>query len=371
MVATSWPAALAQPPSPLPCRIHGHRYNLGSDVEPAAAATSRPLLPALPVGEAALEQNLYAVLELVAARAARASTARQYRSIFTPFADALRAELHRPPLVADVTPDAIAAYSRQLERHGGRGGGPASPATRRAHLTMLRALLSQLGLEQDAAAVRVPSHRLGPPETLTAVEYGNLCRAPDRRTLIGKRDHAMLRLMGDCGLRNSELRALPVRAVRRPRSNSTHHHLFVRGKGDVEREVQIPDETLAALDAWLRAHPGRRRKGLRDQDPIFVKLSRDGTIGPLSQQALAKIVRPYGQLAGVPARLAHPHALRGYYATTLAGAGAGIPIQKIKARRGHASIETTARYLSDHDEHGATVGEVLDRHHQQQRRRVA
>ncbi len=45
--------------------------------------------------------------------------------------------------------------------------------------------------------------------------YGNLIRAPDRRTLIGKRDAAMLQIMGDCGLRNTELRELSARAIRR------------------------------------------------------------------------------------------------------------------------------------------------------------
>jgi len=49
---------------------------------------------------------------------------------------------------------------------------------------MLRALLTQLGLDKDAAAVRVPSYRLGPPETLTAVQYGNLIGALDKRTLL-------------------------------------------------------------------------------------------------------------------------------------------------------------------------------------------
>ncbi|MCA1697528.1 MAG: hypothetical protein LC790_00925 [Actinobacteria bacterium] len=148
------------------------------DVELLAPDAAGRLSPALPAGEQLLEANLYAVCELVAGRAARASSARQYRASYTRFCDALRDELGRPPVVADVTADAIAAYSRAQERHGGRGGGPASPATRRAHITMLRALLTQLGLDEDAAAVRVPSHRLGPPETLAAVQYGNLIRRP-------------------------------------------------------------------------------------------------------------------------------------------------------------------------------------------------
>ena len=122
------------------------------DVELLAPIAAERLSPALPAGEQLLESNLYAVCDLVAGRAARASSARQYRAIYTRFCDALRDELGRAPVVADVTADAIAAYSRAQERHGGRGGGPASPATRRVHLTMLRALLTQLGLDKDAAA---------------------------------------------------------------------------------------------------------------------------------------------------------------------------------------------------------------------------
>jgi site-specific recombinase XerD len=213
----------------------------------------------------------------------------------------------------------------------------------------------------------VPTHRVGPPETFTAVEYGNLIRAPDRRTLIGKRDHALLRLMGDCGLRNAELRALTMCAIRRPRANSAHHHLFVRGKGDVEREIPIPTATYKALEAWLRVHPQRQGGGLRDDNVIFLSLARAGTPGAMSQQALAKLVRRYAAVAGVPQRLAHPHALRGYYATTLAGER--VPIQEIKTRLGHASIETTARYLAELADGGVGVGTVLDRHHEEQRRR--
>ena len=48
---------------------------------------------------------------------------------------------------------------------------------------------------------------------------------------------------GDCGLHNAEARALTMRAIRGPRTNRAHHHLFVRGKGDIEREIPIPAAT--------------------------------------------------------------------------------------------------------------------------------
>jgi hypothetical protein len=76
----------------------------------------------------------------------------------------------------------------------------ASPATRRVHLTMLRSLLTQLGRDGGGRrrAGAIPSRR--PPETLSAVEYGDRIRAPDRRTVIGKRDYALLSLMGARGV---------------------------------------------------------------------------------------------------------------------------------------------------------------------------
>jgi len=101
---------------------------------------------------------------------------------------------------------------------------------------------------------------------------------------------------------------------------------------------------------------------------LFVRFARarDSAPDAISQQGLAKLVRRYAAVAGVPERLAHPHALRGYYATTLSGER--VPIQEIKARLGHASIETTSRYLAELTGQGEGVGEVLDRHHQAQQR---
>lgn len=130
----------------------------------------------------------------------------------------------------------------------------------------------------------------------------------------------------------------------------------------------IPTATQQALDAWLRAHPQRHGGGLRDDDAIFVSLARARDTNPrsISQQSLAKLVHRYASLAGIPQRLAHPHALRGYYATTLAGEQ--VPIQEIKVRLGHASIQTTARYLAELANRSLGVGDVLDRHHEQQRR---
>ncbi len=106
---------------------------------------------------------------------------------FRAFGDWLAGELGRPPVVADLGTDAIAAYARHLASAGGRGGRPVAPATTRVYLSMIRALAHDLGREDHVQGMRVPRNEPGPPETLTDTDYANLLRVPGRRTLAGKR----------------------------------------------------------------------------------------------------------------------------------------------------------------------------------------
>jgi integrase len=216
------------------------------DGELADAAVSASVLspPPPPERPELAQRNLFAEAERIAARAASASSGRstraQYAAIFRSFGDWLAAQLARPPVVGDLDADVIAAYARHLALGGGRGGRPAAPATARVYLSMLRALARDLGRGAEVDAVRIPHREPGPPETLTDVDYANLLRVPDRRTLAGKRDHALLRVLGDCGLRSAELRGLRARDLRRPRSNARHFRLFVHGKGGASARFPSP-----------------------------------------------------------------------------------------------------------------------------------
>ena len=216
----------------------------------AAASNIRPSPSPPPAVPGLEERNLFGEAERIAARAATLSTRRQYGAIFRAFGDWLASQLGRPPLVADLDADVIAAYGRHLAISGGRGGRPAAPATVRVYLSMIRAFTRELGLNEAVDAVRVPRHEPGPPETLTDTDYANLLRVPDRRTVEGKRNYALLRVLGDCGLRSAELRGLRARDLRRPRANARHHRLYVHGKGGREREVPVPQAVEHALDAW-------------------------------------------------------------------------------------------------------------------------
>jgi integrase len=327
-----------------------------------------PAVIAAPARSGSEQRNLFGEAERIAARAASASTRRQYASIFRAFGDWLAGALGRPPVVADLDTDVIAAYARHLGSAGGRGGRPAAPATSRVYLSMIRALAHDLGREDQVRGVRVPRHEPGPPETLTDTDYANLLRVPDRRTLAGKRDYALLRVLGDCGLRSAELRGLRARDLRRPRANARHYRLFVRGKGGREREVPVPQAVQQAFDAWLKVHPLARGVGLLDEQPLFVRLGRHGHEEPLPLSAVGvhRLVRRSCVTAGVPERLSHPHALRAYWATHCLEAG--VPVHTVSARLGHVDLRTTARYAATRPEQIDEIADVLDRRHQAARR---
>jgi site-specific recombinase XerD len=320
------------------------------------------------VVDALAGRNLFGEADRIAARASTVGTRRQYAAIYRAFARWLREQLGRPPVVGDLDADVIAAYGRHLAASGGRGGAPAAPATARVYVSMVRALARQLGREDAIADVRAPRHEPGPPETLTDTDYANLLRVPDRRSLQGKRDHALLRVLGDCGLRSAELRGLRAQDLRRPRSNARHYRLFVRGKGGREREVPVPEATQSALDAWVKVHPLSRGVGLRDEDALFVRLGRHAHEDPvvLSAEAVYRVVNRHALAAGIPGRLAHPHALRAYWATHCLEAG--VPVHEVSARLGHVDLRTTARYAAPRQERVDSIADVLDRRHQASRR---
>jgi site-specific recombinase XerD len=93
----------------------------------------------------------------------------------------------------------VRAYRDARERAG------RSPTTEAKHLSALRGLAEALGVEtQQLRTVRSERVGRGEPRTLTHDEWSRLPRMPDRRTRQGKRDLALLHLLGSAGLRRAE-----------------------------------------------------------------------------------------------------------------------------------------------------------------------
>lgn len=168
---------------------------------------------------------------------------------------------------------------------------------------------------------------------LTKLQAAALLHAPDPSTLKGMRDRAMLAVLIGCALRRSELVALEMGHVQQREGRWVLVDL--RGKHGRVRSVAMPAWVKQALDVWID-------KAGVEEGKLFRALNRHGMVtrDTLSTQAVLDVVKEYSAPLGINAR---PHDLRRTCAKLCRTAGGDL--EQIQLLLGHASIQTTERYL--------------------------
>jgi site-specific recombinase XerD len=304
------------------------------------------LEPASPVSAAAIGEiidpgGLAARAAEVATRQRSPETRRTYAAVYRAFG----AFLGPDAAPEDLTPEAVRAYRDALERAG------RSPATVAKHLSALRGLAEALGVEtQQLRTVRSQRVGRGEPRALTHDEWARLLRMPDRRTRQGKRDLALLHLLGSAGLRRSEAARLLVTDVderrratdprlRQAIKGSTAWWAIVRyGKRGRSRAIPLDEDALAAIVAWIKSRPTAATEHL------LLSLPRSAPSRPLSTRDIARIVARHATAADLPDDRRSPHVLRHTFCTHLADAGTDTAV--IRELAGHADIRTTTIYTA-------------------------
>jgi integrase len=147
----------------------------------------------------------------------------------------------------------------------------------------------------------------------------------DRRTVIGKRDYAILLLLARLGLRQCEVCALTLDDFDWERGVLT-----VRGKGKKRAELPIPDDVGRAVTAYLRRRPRVDVRG------VFLRVR--APYRPL--HLLGERILTTSQRAGIAP--VSPHRLRHTAACEMLRRGASLA--EIGEVLRHASTQTTAIY---------------------------
>jgi integrase len=231
----------------------------------------------------------------------------------------------------------VSAWRVSLED---RGLGSSSIIIRMSAIRKLAAEAADNGLlapELAAGISRVKSAKTQGIRTgnwLSQRQAQALLSAPDIATLRGLRDRAILAVLLGCGLRRSEVAAL------------TFNHLQQRdgrwcivdlvGKHGRVRTAPMPTWVKVAVDAWTS--PAGVAEGY-----VFRPVNRaDRFTGDrLGEKVVWQLIKPYAETAGVPGIA--PHDLRRTCAK-LCRAGGG-ELEQIQLLLGHASVQTTERYL--------------------------
>jgi integrase/recombinase XerD len=239
--------------------------------------------------------------------------------------------------IADLDAPLIGNFLDHLESDRGN-----SPRTRNARLAAIRSMFAYAALrhpehaETIARVLAIPAKKFDRALVtwLTEPEVGALLAAPDKSTWAGRRDHAMLALAAQTGLRISELTGLTCGDVHL----GTGPHVSCHGKGRKERITPLARPVITVLRAWLAERHGD------PEQPLFP--NRTG--GRLSRDAVEKRLAQHvtTATAGCPslkAKNVTAHTLRHTAAMRLLHAG--IDTSVIALWLGHEQAETTQIYL--------------------------
>ena len=208
-----------------------------------------------------------------------------------------------------------------------------------------------IGAEEASNLSDIPNvvqrgNRMG--DWLTREQAKELLRVPDRSTLKGKRDYAVLALLVGCALRRRELSALDIADVQQREGRWVIADLC--GKGNRIRTVAVPLWVKTAIDSWLE-------EAELNDGRIFRAIGKGGRISrsSLSDWAVWAIVQQSAEEIGMKNLGAHD--LRRTCAKLCRKSGGDL--EQIKFLLGHSSIQTTERYLGSEQEIATAVNDNL------------
>jgi integrase/recombinase XerD len=278
--------------------------------------------------------------ERLAQRRASEHTVAAYRDTFRLLLTYAQQQTGRPPSVldlADIDAGLVGGFLDHLEARRNN-----SITTRNARLAAIHSLFIYAALRRPEHALliqrvlAIPQKRSDSTDVcfLTHTETDALLAVPNQSTPLGRRDHLLLLVAIQTGLRVSELTSLTCADAHL----GTGAHLRCVGKGRKQRCTPLPRPTARLLRQWItdrHAAPG---------DPLFP--NRTG--GHLSRDAVADLLDKYVPTAAaacptLASKTVTPHTLRHTAAMRLLHAG--VDTSTIALWLGHASTKATDVYL--------------------------
>jgi integrase/recombinase XerD len=243
----------------------------------------------------------------------------------------------------DLEAPLIGAFLDHLERDRGN-----SPRTRNARLAAIHSLFRYAALQHPEHAQLIARVLAIPPKRfdkalltwLTEPELNALPAAPDTTTWAGRRDHTLILLAAQTGLRISELTGLTIGDVHL----GTGPHVSCHGKGRKQRITPLTKATITVLRAWLAERAGQPGQ------PLFPnrtggRLSRDAVEHRLAGHTATAAPR----CPSLNAKTITAHTLRHTAAMRLLHAGTDTSV--IALWLGHEQAQTTQIYLNSQELH--------------------
>jgi len=179
--------------------------------------------------------------------------------------------------------------------------------------------------------------------------FKQILAVPDRDTLKGKRDYALLRLLWDNALRRSEVSLADIQDLD---LDGKKLWILGKGRGSQKEAIALSVPTIGALLDWLLTIREVDRRG-----PLFISLDRATKGHRLSGTSIYRIVRDVALDAGVTKKLS-PHRIRHSSVTAALEATGGDVLEVQKLSR-HANLDTLMIYDDNRLNHQGEITDLL------------
>lgn len=274
---------------------------------------------------------------IVTERGLARNTQMSYRDSFTLLLPFISAKIRKPAdrlNVEDITPGLILQFLAHLEE-----GRSCSVQTRNQRLTAIRSFARFVGSRDPAhlawcaqiRAITTKKAAAQPISWMSRDEMEALVSVPDRQTLRGRAEHALLLFLYNTGARVSEATRLEVGDLQISRRGDNHALVTLHGKGNKIRQCPL----------WARTEDRLREliQGRETGEPVFLSRHRKR----YTRFGVYRLVeRCAAQVPSLAARPITPHVIRHTCACHLLQAG--VDLNTIRAWLGHVSLETTNIY---------------------------
>jgi site-specific recombinase XerD len=198
------------------------------------------------------------------------------------------------------------------------------------------------GLRTDnpAKGLKAPRDKTAPEEKvkfLPLAGFQQLLATPSATSPGGRRDRAILALLGLHGLRIAEAAALDV--VDLDLEGDPARLVVQAGKGGKARTIYLTERSTAILRDWLAMRDSLAAPGVT---ALFLALDKHTRGQAMTARSLRRRVDHYLEATGLKRAGVSAHSLRHTFATWAVFAGAPLPA--VSADLGHASVSTTGIY---------------------------
>lgn len=221
-----------------------------------------------------------------------------------------------------------------------------SPATRARKISAIRVFFKYLTSKAKIIDVNpaqdLETPKLGKrmPRYLSLEESKKLLNVSqddtDRNSI---RDHAIITLFLNCGMRLSELVGINISNI-----DFSESRMTVIGKGNKERTIYLNKACMNALKDYLSIRPHDKVKN-DSRDALFLSERKER----ISNRAVQNIVKNELARAGLDTTKYSVHKLR-HTAATLMYQYGDVDIRALQELLGHESISTTEIYTHVNDE---------------------